>query len=135
MTRANPIVLVVDDDSEIRRGVVDVLRRAGCEVVEAADGNEALTVAVNTKPALVFLDMSMPGGPDGAEVAEELRRRPGGENTALVALSAQVGQADREKALRAGCNLYLTKPCSPQRIREVAWDLLRLGAPPGAGGG
>ena len=128
MKASDPTVLVVDDDSEIRRGVVDILRRVGCRVVEAANGMEALSVAVVANPVLVFLDMSMPGGMDGADVAEQLRRRPGGDQTALVALSGQVGEADREKALRAGCNIYLTKPCAPERIRQVARELLSLAA-------
>ncbi|MDG2306773.1 MAG: response regulator [Candidatus Binatia bacterium] len=125
MTTLDPTVLVVDDDKEIRQSVMDILRRVGCRVVEAADGPAAIAAAVAVQPDLVFLDMTMPGGMDGAQVAEELRRRFARREIPVVALSAGREPADRERALEAGCNLYLTKPCAPDRIREVAKDMLR----------
>jgi CheY-like chemotaxis protein len=128
MPRPDPTVLVVDDDQEIRQSVSDVLRRAGCRVVEAADGAAAIEVAVAVEPDLVFLDMAMPGGMDGAAVAEELRRRFVDRVMPMVALSAGRDPEDRERALRAGCLLYLTKPCAPSRLREVVEDLLHKGS-------
>ncbi len=124
MTDSSSTVLVVDDDSEIRQAVMDVLRRAGYRVAEASDGRNAVQRALELKPDLVFLDMAMPGGMDGADVAAELRRREEVRQTPLVALSAGRTPEDRERALRAGCNLYLTKPCAPSRIREVVQTML-----------
>lgn len=126
-TPNDPTVLVVDDDHEIRQTVMDILRRAGCRVVEAADGPAAIAAAVSARPDLVFLDMTMPGGMDGAQVAAELRRRFENEPMPLVVLSAGSDPEDRERALRAGCNLYLTKPCAPSRIREVLRVMLAKG--------
>ncbi len=126
MTTSEPTVLVVDDDPEIRQSVMDILRRAGCRVVEAADGAAAIAAAVAVKPDLVFLDMTMPGGMDGAQVAAEIRRRFAECAMPMVALSACTEATDRARAIEAGCSLYLTKPCAPSRIREVAEDMLRM---------
>ena len=124
MTESSSTVLVVDDDSEIRQAVMDVLQRAGYQVAEACDGPAAVERALELKPDLVFLDMTMPGGMDGADVAAELRRREAVARTPLVALSAGREPEDRERALQAGCNIYLTKPCAPARIREVVQTML-----------
>ena len=124
MTESSSTVLVVDDDSEIRQGLMDVLQRAGYQVAEASNGPAAVERAEELKPDLVFLDMTMPGGMDGADVAAELRRREAGARTPLVALSAGREPEDRDRALRAGCNIYLTKPCPPARIREVVQAML-----------
>lgn len=126
MTTSEPTVLVVDDDPEIRQSVMDILRRAGCRVVEAADGAAAIAAAVAVKPDLVFLDMTMPGGMDGPQVAAEIRRRFAEHAMPMVALSAGTEAVDRARAIEAGCSLYLTKPCAPSRIRQVAEDMLRM---------
>jgi len=125
MTAPDPTVLVVDDDPEIRQVVMDVLRRAGCRVLEAADGPAAIAAAVAVEPDLVFLDMAMPGM-DGPQVAQELRRRFAECDLPVIALSSGSEPEDRARALEAGCNLYLTKPCAPARIRQVVKDMLRM---------
>lgn len=126
MTTPDPTVLVVDDDPEIRQAVMDTLRRAGWRAVEAADGPAAIAAAVAVRPDLVFLDMTMPGGMDGTQVAQELRRRFAAQELPVVALSSRKEPEDRQRALEAGCDLYLTKPCAPARIRQVAKDMLRM---------
>ncbi len=127
MTTREPTVLVVDDDQEIRQSVMEVVRRAGCRVIEAADGPAAIVAAVAAEPDLVLLDMTMPGGMDGAQVAKELHRHFADRAMPMIVLSAGRDPADRTRALDAGCNAYLTKPCPPDRIREVVKDMLRMG--------
>lgn len=120
---SNQTVLVVDDDDEIRHLVRGVLDRAGYHVLDTGDGDAAIRMAESDQPDLVLLDLSMPGR-DGLSVASELRSR-GGENAPLVvALSARHLPSDRERALAAGCALFLSKPCPPSRLRQTVATLL-----------
>ncbi|HAC80468.1 MAG TPA: hypothetical protein DCG06_09245 [Deltaproteobacteria bacterium] len=116
-------VLVVDDDSEIRHLVKGVLDRAGYDVLEACDGRSAVEIAGADRPDLVLLDMSMPER-DGLWVASEIRSRNGADSPVMVALSARHQPSDRERALEAGCSLFLSKPCPPSRLRDTIKTLL-----------
>ena len=133
MPSLHPTVLVVDDDQEIRHLVMDVLRRAGYRVMEAGDGAEALAVVAETRPDIVLLDMTMPGGMDGAAVAREMCLRFAESPIPLVALSGGRDPSDRRRALDAGCSLYLTKPCAPARLRKVVATMLRQAIVSGMG--
>lgn len=116
-------VLVVDDDHEIRGLVAGALRRDGYTVVEAGDGPEALDVAVRLMPDLVLLDMTLPGM-DGVEVARQLKATPVLAMIPVVALSALTQEAVQQRALAAGCERYLTKPCPPAALRDVVAQTL-----------
>jgi two-component system chemotaxis response regulator CheY len=111
-------VLIVDDDPFIRKLIATTLEDvAGFELVEAADGVEAVDYATANPPAIVFLDVNMPRL-DGIGAAAQLRALPGTEATTIVMLTA--AGAERERAARdAGADLFLTKHFSPL-------DLLRL---------
>lgn len=119
----NATVLVVDDDDEIRHLVRGVLDRAGYQVLDTGDGDDAVRIAEEGRPDLVLLDLSMPGR-DGLSVASELRERGGARAPVVVALSARHLPSDRERALAAGCSLFLTKPCPPSRLRQTVAALL-----------
>jgi CheY-like chemotaxis protein len=111
-------VLVVDDDPFIRRLIVTTLQDvAGFALVEAKDGDDALALAARARPAVVFLDIDMPGI-NGIEACRRLREgHEGNDSTVIVMLTAGV---EHEQAARdAGADLFLTKPFSPL-------DLLRL---------
>ncbi|MBY0278190.1 response regulator [Candidatus Binatia bacterium] len=116
-------VLVVDDDREIRGLVAGTLRRDGYTVVEAGDGPEALDVAIRLVPDLVLLDMTLPGM-DGVEVARQLKASPALATIPVVALSALTQEAVQQRALAAGCERYLTKPCAPAALRDVVAETL-----------
>jgi two-component system chemotaxis response regulator CheY len=111
-------VLVVDDDPFIRRLIVTTLEDiAGFELFEAADGEQAVTMAEQIGPAVVLLDIDMPRL-DGIEACRRLRGLPGGGGATIVMLTAAA--AGQESVARAaGADLFLTKPFSPL-------DLLRL---------
>jgi CheY-like chemotaxis protein len=112
-------VLVVDDDPFIRRLIVTTLEDvADGALHEAADGAEALEIAARTAPALVFLDVDMPRL-DGFETCRMLRRAEATAGCTIVMLTAAGGEEARSSAVRAGADLFLTKPFSPL-------DLLRL---------
>lgn len=116
-----PRVLVVDDDVTVREVVVSYLKAAGHDVVEAADGADAL-VAMRSDPAdLVVLDLMMPGI-DGLEVCRRLRAAGDVPIIMLTALGAEV---DRVVGLQSGADDYVTKPFSPRELVLRVDALLR----------
>jgi len=122
---ASPIatVLVVDDEQPIVDLVRFTLEDEQVQVVEAADGVQALEVARAHRPDLVFLDVQMPRL-DGLEVCRLLRREPGLEHTRIVMLTAASQEADRARGLEAGADEYLTKPFSPLKLLLLVQALL-----------
>src|SRR5258705_2384798 len=118
---AKRVVLVVDDDSDIRRVVRTVLEADNFEVVEAADGPAALLLleAINGRgPDAVVLDIMMPGI-DGIEVC----RRIDHSNVKVVMLSARDDADTRDRAAQAGCDAYLTKPFSAIELLDAVEKL------------
>ena len=112
-------VLVVDDDPFIRKLVATTLEDvSGFELYEAADGVQAVEVALRTQPAIVFLDVDMPRM-DGIAACRELRANPATSAATIVILTAAHGDQIQARAEEAGADLFLTKPFSPL-------DLLRL---------
>jgi two-component system chemotaxis response regulator CheY len=115
----SPEVLIADDDDFIRRLVTTTLEDvSGVRLVEARDGLEAVELALRTRPALILLDVAMPGL-DGIEACRRLRAEPATSETPIVMLTAHAGDDDEARAVAAGADRYLTKPFSPL-------DLLRL---------
>lgn len=101
------VILVVEDDAAIRRGVVDMLRFNGYSVHEAADGKSGLDLALAVDSDLVLLDIMMPGM-DGTEVLTELRKsRP---EQPVIFLTARGEEEDRVRGLRLGADDYVVKP-------------------------
>jgi two-component system response regulator ResD len=114
------VVLVVDDDDMIRRLVRTVLEADDFEVVEANDGQTALALTVEARPAVIVLDIMMPGI-DGVEVCRRLDH----EQTKVVILTAR-DDPRLEKACReAGANAFLTKPFSSIELLDLVDDLMR----------
>jgi DNA-binding response OmpR family regulator len=113
MARSAPLVLVVDDDEDIRTLVGFRLRKAGYEAVEAADGLEALRLWRRHEPDLVLLDVSMPGL-DGHAVTRIVAadERP----VPVIFLSARADEKDRVAGLALGAADYVTKPFSMQEL-------------------
>jgi CheY-like chemotaxis protein len=102
-------VLLVEDNELNREMLTRRLRRAGLEVVTAADGREALARMQEQQPAVVLMDMSLPvlDGWTACRMAredEQLRHIP------IIALTAHAMEEDRVKAMKAGCDDYATKP-------------------------
>ena len=119
-----PLVLVVDDMVETRRLMRRILERGGFRVIEAATGEEALRSIESGRPALVVLDMRLPGM-SGFDVARAVRSHadPVVASTFLLACSASVQSEVRREALEAGCNDFEGKPFDvrgfAERIREL----------------
>ena len=112
-------ILVVDDEPKLAKTVRAYLENAGFRVATASDGQMALTVYRHEKPALVVLDLGLPGM-DGLDVARALRRD---DNVPIIMLTARVDEADKLIGLELGADDYVTKPFSPRelvaRVRAV----------------
>lgn len=113
-------VLVVDDDQAIRELVSAYLARDGHEVLEAADGNEALRLA--PRADVVVLDLMLPGI-DGFEVAQVVRRDY--PQTPILMLTARSREDDRITGLDLGADDYVTKPFSPRELAARVRALIR----------
>ena len=102
-------VLVVDDDSGCRTLIVELLERIGCTVTEAASGSEALVLAKAERPALVLLDVAIPGV-TGYEVCHELRETYGHTLPVVFISGSRVESQDRVAGLLLGADDYIVKP-------------------------
>ncbi len=111
MSLTRPRVLVVDDDPVVREVVLTVLDDGDCDLSEAADGIEAVRLAIAGKPDVVVLDVMMPGM-TGFEVCRRIREDPALSGIIVVLLTALDSTLAREEGDRAGADLYLTKPFS-----------------------
>ena len=121
-------VLVVDDEADIVALVAYHLARSGYRVSTASSGTEALEAARRERPALIVLDLMLPGM-SGYEVLEELRAGDATRDIAVLMLTARREEPDRIQGLSLGADDYLTKPFSPpELVLRVGAILRRLGA-------
>ncbi len=116
-------VLIVDDSASNRELLRTMLSHCGCEVSEAGDGYEALSIAEQVKPDLIILDIQMPRL-DGYGALARFRELEGFRKTPIVALTAYAMEGDDEKGRSAGFNDYVTKPVGLKKIRELLRSLL-----------
>ncbi|MGH7805385.1 MAG: response regulator [Candidatus Binatia bacterium] len=110
-------ILVVEDDLDNLRITTTVLSREGYEVVSARDAVTALAAIAAVPPALVVLDLDLPGV-SGFEAAQRIRLREESRDLPILALTALANRADAVRAREAGCDDVLTKPCRPEALRE-----------------
>jgi len=117
--KAQPHILIVDDEKTVRRFLKAALVSHGYGVSEAVNGKEALELAVSSHPDAVILDLGLPDM-DGTEVTRQLRKRSG---VPIIILSVREDESDKIAALDAGADDYLTKPFDAgemlARIRAV----------------
>jgi DNA-binding response OmpR family regulator len=123
MTR--PTILTIEDDPAIRRGIVDALRFAGYDVLEAGDGATGQQMAVARQFDLLLLDLVLPGR-DGFEILREVRRtRP---TLPVIVLTARGDENDRVRGLRDGADDYVVKPFSVKELLARVEAVLRRSA-------
>ena len=116
-------VLVADDEPPIRLLCQVNLAVAGMDVLQAADGAEALALARSEKPDLILLDLMMPNV-DGWTVAEELAADEGTRDIAIVFLTARATTNDRRRAEELGVLGYVLKPFDPLRLAPLVADVV-----------
>ncbi len=110
-------ILVVDDEPNILRSLSYLLSREGYAVQTAANGQEGLALARETRPRIVFLDIMMPIM-NGYEVCQQIKKDPELADTYVIMLSAKGQQIDSERAALVGAAEFMTKPFSPREILE-----------------
>ncbi|HYG74371.1 MAG TPA: response regulator transcription factor [Planctomycetota bacterium] len=115
-------ILVVEDDSAIRQGIVDALKFSGYAVLEAKSGNAALEIAVRAGYDLLLLDLILPER-DGLEILREVKQvRPA---TPVIILTAKGDENDRVAGLRLGADDYVVKPFSVKELLARVEAVLR----------
>ena len=118
------MILVVDDHADSRELVATVLLDLGVAVAEAATGADALLRAWSQPhPHLVFIDLALPDC-HGTDVARTLKQDQRSRDIPLVALSASVMAADKERAAEAGCAEFIEKPVTPETVIAVVRRVL-----------
>ena len=118
-------LLIVEDDVHSREGYRKYLSGAGFDVHTLSGGEDAVDFAKSTTPDLVVLDLALPDL-DGWEVARRLKADAGTKNIPIIAFSGRSMQHEQVSALRAGCDMYLTKPCAPDRLLSTIRKMLQL---------
>ena len=122
--RSRELILVVEDEPDIRQFISRVLELEGHRVLRAEDGEEGLKIARANPITMLLLDLRLPGQ-DGWAVLGEMKEDPQLWNIPVVILSASVGEEQREKAFSMGAAGYLVKPLSTASLRESIARVLK----------
>jgi CheY-like chemotaxis protein len=121
-----PLILVVDDYADNREMYSAYLRFQGLEVVEAANGTEALEHAFARPPDLVVMDLSLPGV-DGWQATRLLKADARTKDIPVIAVTGHALAGAPERAAEAGCDGFLTKPCLPEDLLREIQRMLERG--------
>ncbi len=127
-----PRILLVEDNEMNRDMLARRLARRGYEVVVAVDGEEGLARALDQPPALILMDLGLPGL-DGWEATRRLKAMPQTRDIPILALSAHSRAGDRAEALAAGCDDFDSKPIDIERLLGKMQALLGRGNAPSPG--
>jgi two-component system, cell cycle response regulator DivK len=119
-------ILVVEDNTSMNSMLAQLLERASYQVVLAADGQTALTQAKQHHPDLILMDMSLPDI-DGWQAVGLLRKMPEFGDTPIIAVTAHVSAADRERALAVGCTDHIGKPFKTRSLLQTIQQWLQDG--------
>ena len=108
-------ILVIDDHEDNRRILHDLLTSAGYEVLEALTGEDGVAMARAHRPALVLMDIQLPGI-DGYEATRRIKADPALRAIPVIAVTSYALSGDDQKAYEAGCDAYVAKPFSPRAL-------------------
>ena len=108
-------VMVIDDSKTIRRTAENLLKKAGCEVLTAIDGFEALSKIVDDEPDVIFVDIMMPRL-DGYQTCALIKHNEEFKQTPVIMLSSKDGLFDRARGRIVGSEQYLTKPFTKDEL-------------------
>jgi len=115
MTSIGKTVLLVEDNEDNRIVYSTILQHFGYHVMEALNGEDGIAKARAARPDLILMDISIPVI-DGWEATQVLKHDPETRGIPIIALTAHALAADRERAMEAGCDSYLAKPCEPKTV-------------------
>lgn len=108
-------VMVIDDSKTIRRTAESLLKKAGCDVLTATDGFEALSMIADQRPDVIFVDIMMPRL-DGYQTCALIKNNPQFRATPVIMLSSKDGLFDRARGRIVGSEQYLTKPFTKDEL-------------------
>ena len=115
MQRTRPLVLLVEDQPELRTMYAQQLELSGFEVIQAGNGADALTHTAAQVPDLVLMDLSLPVL-DGWEATRRLKNDARTAHIPVIALTARDESGDLQRATDAGCDWFVPKPCPPDAL-------------------
>ncbi len=122
------IIMIIDDSRTIRRTAESLLEKAGCKVVTATDGFDALAKIADTRPDLIFVDIMMPRL-DGYQTCALIKNNSEFKSTPVIMLSSKDGLFDKAKGRIVGSDQYLTKPFSKNELLAAIEQHTHLSAP------
>jgi len=127
---AGELILIVEDDEKNRKLARDVLRVKGYQTVEACTAEEALRLAKETSPAVILMDLQLPGM-DGITALARLRADPATRGIPVIAVTASAMTHNRQQILAAGFDGYQTKPINVNEFLETVRQVLDRHQAPG----
>ena len=125
MKQDKKLFLVVEDFEDSRFMMRRLLELAGYCVVEASDGEQAVKLALQERPELILMDLSLPKL-DGLAATRKIRMQPGFDEIPIVAVSAHDSPQTRTEALEAGCNEYVVKPIDFDQLNALLSRVLPM---------
>ena len=126
MTEARRSVLIVDDSPDGREMLAEYLTFRGFEVIDAVNGEEALAQARTRRPAVVLMDLQMPGM-GGWEATRQLKADPTTRNIIVIAVTAHALMPDETIARQAGCDGFISKPYDISAVADALREVLQRG--------
>lgn len=123
-TDAQRTILIVDDFDDTRLLLRTWLERKGYCVVEAENGNQAVSKAETQQPDLIIMDVEMPEL-DGLSATRKIRTIAGSQEVPIVVVSAYSADQFRDDALAAGCNAYVSTPFEPEVLEKLIKELIK----------
>lgn len=120
-------VMVIDDSKTIRRTAESLLKKAGCNVLTATDGFEALSIIADSHPDVIFVDIMMPRL-DGYQTCALIKNNSDFKDTPVIMLSSKDGLFDRARGRIVGSEQYLTKPFTKDELLSAIRKHVRKAA-------
>ena len=128
----NEPILVVDDNPDNLKLLVFLLRKHGSEVATATSAEDALVTLETFRPALILMDIQLPGM-DGLELTARLKASPATREIRIVAVTAYAMKTDEARALAAGCDGYIAKPIDTRKLPGIVASFVRAASVAPAG--
>ncbi len=119
----NKRIIIVEDSPQNMRLMEMTLKAKNYTLLKATDGEEALDMATRERPDLIIMDIQLPKL-NGLEVTRKLRDTLACSHILIIALTAYAMQGDKERAIEAGCDVYLTKPIDTRQLPVMIAEML-----------
>lgn len=121
---SQPLILIAEDERDIRELIFFTLQLAGHQVIQVANGEEAVTAAMSNTPDLILMDVRMPKM-TGYEACKELKEHSETKDIPIVFLSAKGQEAEIKQGIELGAEEYILKPFAPDELSRRVSDILR----------